>query len=98
MNLDDRIQREIRSLAFDRMDLLQRQSASAQLTQHTIDALEQVTGLSRLELETIAGQVNAVFKAENDDFFSIKDQLVISAAVFIPALIFIWLTIRCIPG
>jgi len=98
MNLADRIQREIRRRAFDRMDLLQRQSARAQLTQHTIDALEQVTGLPRLELETIAGQVNGFFNAESDGFFSIKDQLIISAAVFIPVLIFIWLTIRWIPG
>jgi len=98
MNLDDRILREIRRRAFNRMDLLQQQSTSAQQTQDTIDALEQVTGLPRLELETIADQVNAFFRADDDVFFSVKDQLIISAAAFIPVLIFIWLMIRWIPG
>ena len=91
MNIDDRIQREIRKRAFDRRDSLQQQSASAQCTQHTIAALEQVTGLSRLELESIAGEVSASFAADYDNFFSFKDQLIISGSTFITALIVIWL-------
>jgi hypothetical protein len=89
MNLDDRKQREIRKRAFKRRDSLEQQTASARYTQNTIDALEQVTGLSRLELESIAGEVSASFAADYDDFFSIKDQLIISGLTFIPALIVI---------
>jgi hypothetical protein len=92
MDIDDRIQREIRKRAFDRKDSLEQQTASAQCTQNTIAALEQVTGLSRLELESIAGEVSTSFAADYDDFFSIKDQLIISGLTFIPALIImIWL-------
>jgi hypothetical protein len=91
MNIDDRIHREIRKRAFKRMDILERQTACAEYTQYTIDALEHVTGLSRLELENIAREVSASFAADNDDFFSIKDQLIISGSTFLPVLIVIWL-------
>ena len=91
MNIDDQIQREIRKRAFKRMDILERQTASAECTQYTIDALEHVTGLSRLELESIAREVSASFAADNDGFFSIKDQLIISGSTLLPVLIIIWL-------
>ena len=94
MKRDDRIQREIRRRAFDRMDLLARQKADALHTRHTIDALEQVTGLARLELESIAGEIKALSAADEDSFFSIKDQLIVSGAVFVPVLILIWLMVR----
>ena len=93
MNTGDRIQREIRKRAFDRMDSFARQTASAQHTQDTIDALEQVTGLARSELESIAGEVTASFTADKDDFFSVRDQLIISVSTFIPLLITIWLMV-----
>jgi hypothetical protein len=92
MNIDDRIQREIRIRAFNQRDSLEQQTASAQFTQNTITALEQVTALSRLELESIAAEVSASFAADYDDFFSIKDQLIISGLTLIPVLIImIWL-------
>lgn len=93
MNAGDQLQREIRKRAFDRMDSLARQAASDQHTQNTIDALEQVTGLSRAELERIAGEVAASFTAHRDDFFSVRDQLIISGSTFIPLLIVIWLMV-----
>jgi hypothetical protein len=96
MKRDDRIQREIRRRAFDRMDLLARQKADALHTRHTIDALEQVTGLARPELERIAGEVSALFAADGDNFFSIKDQLIVSGAVSVPVLILILSMVRCI--
>ena len=96
MNNEDRIQKEIRRRAFHRRDFLAQQTANAQYTQHTIDALQQVTGLPRRELETIAGEVTASFSADNDDFFSIKAQLIYAGSVFIPALTIIWLVIHWI--
>jgi hypothetical protein len=88
---DDRIQREIRRRAFDRKDLLEQQTTAAQFTQYTIDALEQVTGLPRIELERIASEVSTSFRADEDDFFGIKDQLIIAGSAFIPVLMFFWL-------
>jgi hypothetical protein len=96
MRRGDRIQRQIRRRAFERMDFLASQKADALHTRHTIDALEQVTGLARPELESIAGQVAALFAADGDNFFSIKDQLIASAAVCIPVLILILLMARWI--
>ena len=96
MKRDDRIQREIRRRAFDRMDLLARQKADALHTRHTIHALEQVTGLARPELESIAGEVSAQFAADGDNFFSIRDQLIVSGAVSVPVLILILLMVRWI--
>ena len=96
MKRDDRIQREIRRRAFDRMDLLARQKENALHTRHTINALEQVTGLARPELESIAGEVSAQFAADGDNFLSIKDQLIVSGAVSVPVLILILLMVRWI--
>jgi len=96
MKPEDRIQREIRRRAFNRMDLLARQKADALQTRHTIDALEQVTGLARAELEGIAGEVGALFAADGDNFFSIKNQLIVSGAISAPLLILILLMVRWI--
>lgn len=93
MTTGDRIQREIRKRAFDRRDLLEQQTADAQHTQYTLDALAQVTGLSRLELERIAGEVTASFAADRDDFFSIKHQLILSGSAIIPVLVITWLLV-----
>lgn len=93
MNTDDRIQREIRRRAFERMDILEQQTACAQATRDTIDALEQVTGLPRLDLEKMAGEVSASFAADDDEFFSINDQLIISASMIISMLVITWLMI-----
>jgi AraC-like DNA-binding protein len=93
MTTGDRIQREIRKRAFDRRELLEQQTADAQHTQYTLDALAQVTGLSRLELERIAGEVTASFAADHDDFFSIKHQLILSGAAFVPILAITWLLV-----
>ena len=76
MNIEDRIQREIRRRAFERADFLQHRSAFRQYTQHTLEALESVTGLSRPELEAIAAEVSASFAAGSDNFFSIRQQLI----------------------
>ena len=96
MKRNDRIQREIRRRAFDRMDFLARQKANALNTRHTIDALQQVTGLARPELESIAGEVSTQFAADGDNFFSIKDQLFVSGAVSVPVLVLILLMVRWI--
>ena len=96
MKRKDRIQREIRRRAFDRMDFLARQKANALHIRHTIDALQQVTGLARPELESIAGEVSTQFAADGDNFFSIKDQLFVSGAVSVPVLVLILLMVRWI--
>ncbi|MEJ2731203.1 MAG: hypothetical protein P8185_22305 [Deltaproteobacteria bacterium] len=55
--LEARIQKQIRKRAFKRADILRQERQFAQKTQHTLDALQEVTGLHRPELESIAEEV-----------------------------------------
>jgi AraC-like DNA-binding protein len=90
MNTGDRIRREIRNRAFRQRDFLEQQAAEAQCTRYTLDALAQVTGLSRSELERIAAEVTASFAGDHDGFFSVKHQLILLGSVFVPALAAAW--------
>jgi len=91
MNTAEKIQREIRRRAFVRADLHEQQAAGQQYTRYTIDALEEVTGLPRLELETIANEVRASFGTGEKEFFSIKNQIFMVGSALIPLFILIWL-------
>ncbi len=74
-NRENKILKEIRRRAFARSDALLQEHECTQATGHTLDALEEVTGLARIELETIAGEVRYAFKPYDKDFFSIKNQI-----------------------
>jgi len=76
-NRENKILKEIRRRAFARSDALLQEHECTQATDNTLDALEEVTGLARIELETIAGEVHYAFKPYDRDFFSIKNQMVL---------------------
>jgi len=84
-------QKEIRRRAFERVDQLCREENGIQQMQHTLDALQAVTGLSRSELETIAADVRTSFDAGAGGFFSIKDQVVMVSSALLLMGIFAWL-------
>ena len=94
MNTEEKIQREIRRRAFDRTEQFKQKATGRQYTRYTIDALEDVTGLPRLELENIATEVRASYKTAEEKFFSIKNQLLIAGSTSAALIIFIWLIIR----
>ena len=73
-NIEKKIQEEIRRRAFARADLLKQKKDSHLDTRFTIDALQEVTGLPRSELEQIADDVRSSFKSQRKDYFSIKSQ------------------------
>ena len=73
--LEAKIQKQIRKRAFERADVLRQERQDAQKTQHTLDALQEVTGLRRPELESIADEVRLSVQGTGDDFFSIKNQI-----------------------
>ena len=79
--LKSRIQQEIRRRAFERADILQRHRQHLKKTQYTLDALEEVTGLQRLELESIADDVWRDLQEANAGFFSIKNQMLMASGV-----------------
>ena len=96
MNTAEKIQREIRRRAFDRADLHKQETADRQYTRNTMDALAEVTGLPRLELETIANEVRASYGTGGDVFFSIKNQIIMVGSALVPLFILIWLIVTLI--
>ena len=80
--LETKIQKEIRKRAFERADNRQQERLNVQKTQHTLDALQEVTGLHRPELESIAAGVKLSYRMTNDNFFSLKNQMLITFGIF----------------
>jgi hypothetical protein len=78
--LEVTIQKQIRRRAFKRADILRQERQGAQKTQHTLDALQEVTGLHRSALESIAAEVRLCVQMTRDDFFSVRNQILITAA------------------
>ncbi len=76
--LEAKIQKEIRRRAFERADLLRHKRQHLAQTQHTLAALQEVTGLQQPELESIAEAVKRSLRGTHDDFFSIKMQITIT--------------------
>jgi len=73
--LEAKIQNEIRKRAFERADTLWQEKQRLQKTEYTLDALQDVTGLPRPDLESIAEDVWLSRHMPRDDFFSIKNQI-----------------------
>ena len=76
------IQKEIRKRAFQRADELRQKRQLKAKTQHTLAALQEVTGLQRPELESIAVAVKLSLQGPCDHFFSIKRQILITLGIF----------------
>ena len=76
--LEAKIRKEIRKRAFERADILRQKHQNLQMTEHTLDALQDVTGLPRPDLESIADDVRLSRQITHDDFFSIKNQILMT--------------------
>lgn len=76
--LEAKIQKEIRKRAFERADDLRQEKQSLQKTEYTLDALQEVTGLPRPDLESIAEDVRLSRQMTRNDFFSIKNQILMT--------------------
>ena len=92
-NTKESIQKEIRRRAFERFDYLQEEKVNLQNFRYTLDALQEVTGLPRVELETIAEEVRCSFEAYEEKFFSVKNQIVMVFGSFGILIILLWLVI-----
>jgi 2'-5' RNA ligase len=75
--MEKKLQAEIRRRAFERADHRSLEQNHRRNTDLTLDALGEVTGLSRSELEQIATEVRASFERPRRDYFSIKAQLIL---------------------
>ena len=92
-NTKESIQQEIRRRAFERFDHLQEKKVTLQNSRHTLDALQEVTGLPRVELETIAEEVRSCFEVYDDKFFSAKNQTLMVFGPFGILIMLIWLVV-----
>ena len=82
-----KIQKEIRRRAFQLADVLRQERQLNVKTQHTIVALQDVTGLQRPDLDSIADDVKLSLQGPCDNFFSIKRQIMITAGICGSAII-----------
>ena len=88
-----KLQREIRKRAFAHRDRQQQEKQRWHEIQHTLDALHEVTELSRLELEAIAQNAQLSCACLNENFFPIKNQILVACAISGFVIILIWLLI-----
>jgi len=79
--LEAKIQKKIRNRAFKRLDKIRQERQRLQNEKCTLDALREVTGLPLWELEAIANEVMLSFEVIRDEFFSIKNQILISFGI-----------------
>jgi hypothetical protein len=95
MNLKqiDKLQKEIRKRAFQRRDFLRQKKEKIQTTQYTLDALQDVLGLPREELESVANEVKYSSEPYENDFFSIKNQFLMVLGPFGCLIFLIWMLI-----
>ncbi len=82
-----KIQKEIRRRAFQLADALRQEKQLNAKTQHTIVALQDVTGLQRPDLDSIADDVKLSLQGPCDGFFSIKRQIMITSGICGSAII-----------
>lgn len=88
--LEAKIQKEIRRRAFERADILRQEKQLLQRTQQTLDALQEVTGLPRPQLESIADEIKLSLQVTHEGFFSIKNQILMTIGISGFILILSW--------
>ena len=88
--LEAKIRKEIRRRALERAHILRQEKQNLQKTEYTLDALQEVTGLPRPDLESIAEEVRLSCQMTHDDFFSIKNQVLMTLGISSLILILSW--------
>jgi len=96
MNNNKKILAEIRRQAFIRAHEYGRKKEDRQDTRYTLDALQELTGLPRHELENIAATVSTVYEPEEGGFFSVKNQFLVVSAGLVLSCLFVWAVSRLI--
>jgi hypothetical protein len=89
-----KIQKKIRRRVFQQYDLLRHKEEQSQTTGYTLNALQELTGLPRIELETIANEVTYSLDPYENDFFSVRHQVMMVLGTFAISFFFIWALVR----
>ena len=88
--LEAQIQKQIRRRAFERADIWRQDKQHLKRTKHTLDALHDVTGLPRMQLESIADEIKLSLQITNERFFSIKNQILMTLSISGFIMVLIW--------
>ena len=92
--LDAKTLKKIRIRAFKHLDKIRQERQRLQNEKYMLDALHEVTGLPLRELEAIARDVGGSHDGLDENFFSIRNQLLIAFAVLGLAGLFICLLVN----
>jgi hypothetical protein len=87
--MQEKIQQEIVKQALEKSISQQHRRQEELDTQDILDALEELTGLSRVDLDKIAIEVKRSYAHAQDSFLSIKSQIIIGSVLM--------LTFLCVP-
>ena len=79
--LQANILKEIRRRAFESADRLRQEKQNQQKMEYTLDALQEVTGLPRPHLDSIADAAKRSRQMIHDDFFSVKNQILMTCGL-----------------
>lgn len=94
MKKDVKILEEIRRQAIIRAIDKRREEEVRQDARCTLDALQELTELPRSELQAIAAAVSAAYDREKDNFFSIKDQILMVSTGLGLSCLLMWVVLR----
>ena len=83
IEMEEKIRMEIIRRAVERSYLQHQRNQEELHTQDILDALEQLTGLPRFELDNIARDVRGCYIHDQDTFFSIKNQVVFGSILML---------------
>jgi len=75
--MEEKIKEEIIRRAIERADVREQEKRNLSQRKDIFDALEEITELSRAELEEIEREVREAFSDNRKEFFSIKHQIFI---------------------
>lgn len=89
-----KIRREIRRRAFDLRDRLRHERERQQTIEHTLGALSEVTELSPSQLEAIKRDIRLSGMCQEENFFSIKNQIFAAGAICASVIILGWLIVH----
>jgi hypothetical protein len=93
--IEEKIQAEIRRRALERADQLQKESDGRLQTESTLEAIQEITGLDREELERIAGDVRRSYTKDRKGPFSIPGQfryaILVCGAALVLLILVLWL-------
>ena len=87
--MQEKIQQEIVKRALEKSISHQHRRQEKLDTQDILDALEELTGLSRVDLDKIAIEVKRSYAHAQDSFLSIKSQVILGSVLM--------LTFVCLP-